>query len=54
MSLFALLQKTDTGWKEVLVDINNRDLEEGKSDTSLRFVLAPGRTLPTVSYLKVQ
>ncbi|XP_025104336.1 protein arginine methyltransferase NDUFAF7, mitochondrial-like isoform X2 [Pomacea canaliculata] len=40
-------QKTEKGWCEVLVDVDD------ESDSSLRFVLSPGPTAASVSFLKV-
>lgn len=44
---FLFKQKTEKGWCEVLVDVDD------ESDSSLRFVLSPGPTAASVSFLKV-
>ena len=47
-SFCLIIQKTDNGWREIMVDI-----DEGDGPHHLRFVLAPGPTVASKVYIKV-
>ena len=50
--LTLIIQRTESGWREVLVDIDPAKGSEGgrEIDKALRFVLAPGPTPASVAY----